>query len=184
MQFASNDLSIQVLSRVLGQQMTAVGRGAEQHVVGRGADRAVQHRLKRLIAGITGLERQIVAVEQKPLGPTVQGFHDFGQIEQVVLVHFDQPQTLVGVLLKQGFDQRRFAGTTRAPQQDVVVRLTRQELANVQIQGSLLAVDPAQVRQAQSMGMPHRLQIAALAKPPPAKCSATFPIGDFRGQRQ
>ena len=57
-------------------------------------DRAVEHHLERLVAGLARVEREIVAehdeAERRPCEPV----RDVGQVDQVGLVDFDEAQPL------------------------------------------------------------------------------------------
>ena len=81
--------------------MAAVGRDAQHHIVQGGADGAVQHRFKRLVTGIVGGKRQIVAKQHKAFRALVQRFDDGGKVDEFLLVHFDQAQTLASVFIQQ-----------------------------------------------------------------------------------
>ena len=105
MQLAIDQLALLVLAQVFRQQVAAIGGGAEQHIIGRGADRTVEHRFERLVAGIIGLEGQIIAVEQEALGTAKQRFNDLRQVEQIMPVDLDQAQALPGVFVEQRLDQ-------------------------------------------------------------------------------
>jgi hypothetical protein len=101
-----------------------------------------------------------------------------------VLVHLDQPQAPVGILVEERLDQRGLAGTARAPQQDVVAGMPGQELPDIQIERRFLAVDPAQIGQPQPVRMPNGLQITALVPPTPAERPVAFPVRRERRFRQ
>ena len=62
-----------------------------------------------------------------------------------MLVDLDESQPLVGVAVQKGVDERRFAGTTRPPEQHVVGRKTAHELLRVCFDERLLPIDVQQV---------------------------------------
>ena len=181
MQFAFDQPSVFVLPLIFRQQMAAVGGGAQQHIVRRNADRTVQHRFKRFVTGVVGFKRQIVAIKQEPFGPVKQRFNDIRQVQQILLIDFDQPQPLIRVFIQHRFDQRRFPRPACPPQQDMIKGTPRQELPNVQIQRGFLPVDAAQIGQPQLVRMAHQLEIAALAEAPPAAGAPLPPVRRLQG---
>src|SRR3546814_7539650 len=102
--------------------MPASRRGVDKHVLARGTDRAVQHRLQRLVARLAFLERQIVAENNKALGPPADQIDDVAQIAHVGLVDLDKAQSLVAVRSQHGLDQRAFPLAACAGPQPVVGR--------------------------------------------------------------
>ena len=58
-------------------------------------------------------------------------FDDLRQIDQVVFVHFDEPQSLRGIAIEHAFHQRRLAGAARTGEQDVVGALAGDKLAGI-----------------------------------------------------
>jgi len=90
MQLALDEAGILIFAQIFRQQVAAVGGRAQQHVVRGGADRAVQHRLQRLVTGIVRLKRQVVAINEESLRAFKQRINDVRQIQQIMLFHFDQ----------------------------------------------------------------------------------------------
>src|SRR3546814_13056632 len=62
-------LGAEVFAHVFRHQMPAIRRGVDKQVLARGPDRAVPHRLQRLVARLAFLESQIVAQNKKALWP-------------------------------------------------------------------------------------------------------------------
>jgi hypothetical protein len=80
--------------------MAAVAGGIDQHIGWR-RDRAIQHGLHGLVAGLALFEAQVVAVDDELLGPAGDHVDDVGQIGQIGLVHLDQAQALGRVACRQ-----------------------------------------------------------------------------------
>ena len=150
----------QVVLHLLGQQVAPVGRRVHKHVVRRRRDRAVQHRLQRLVAGLALVEAQVVAVDDEALGPAFDQRDDVGQVDEIGLVHLDQAQALRRELVQAGLDQRTLAGAARAGQQHVVGGAAGDELRGVGAQALLLRVHFLQVGQRDRRDVAHRFQHA------------------------
>jgi len=159
----------EILAHVLWQQVAAVGRSVDQHVLRRCVHGAVEYRLERFEARIIGLEGQIVAEEKEAFGPVVNPVDDVRQVDELGLVDLDDPQPFARVLIDERFDERRLAGTARAPQQRVVRGQTPDELTRVANELLLLTLDSLQVVEANAVGMVHGLHVAAAAMSAPSE---------------
>ena len=153
----------EVVLHLLGQEMSAVAGGVDQHVVAGLRDRAVEDGLQRLVAGLALVEAQVVAVDDEALRPLGDQVHEVRQVGEVRLVHLDQAQALVGEGVQAGLDQRAFARAARAGQQHVVGGAAGDELRGVAQQALLLRVHFLQVGELERRDVAHRLQHAALA---------------------
>src|SRR2546429_394451 len=111
---------------------------------------------KRRVFG--AVEAQVAAEQQKARGAPGDLVDDLRQINEIVLLHLDQPQALLGVLVQQAFDDGRFAGAARAGEEHVVRRLRLHELARILLDALDLLVDAAQVRKLDAMHLTHRVQ--------------------------
>ncbi len=185
--FAGVDLAIlemlvaQVLLQILGHEMPPVGGGVDQHVVGSRADRAIEHRLERLVARLAFLERQIVAEHDETLGTICEQVGEFGQIDQIGLVHLDETQPLAREFVQTGLDQGRFARAARAGDEYIVSRLALHELAGIALDLAALIFDTDQIVVSDGRELVHGHQLLAPALADPAKGDRRRPVG--LGQR-
>ena len=67
MDLVADVLGLEVLVHVLRHQVAAVGGRVDQQVLGGRRDRAVEHHLERLVAGLVAVERQVVAEQDEAL---------------------------------------------------------------------------------------------------------------------
>jgi hypothetical protein len=155
-----------VLVEELRHQMPPVGGRVEEHVVRLGPHRAVEHALEHLVGRLPFLEREIVDEDDETLGPSLEAGEQIGQIDQIGLLHFHQPQPPIGVLGEQRLHEGRLPRATRAREQHVVRRTSGQELLGVAHHARLLRLDVLEIVEPQAMRPPHRLQHAAPAHPP------------------
>jgi hypothetical protein len=133
------------------------------------------------------VERQVVAEHQVALGAPGDAVGDLGQVDQVVLLDFDQAQALLVVLVEQTLDDGRLAGAARARQQHVVGGPALEELPRVLLDLVDLRADALQVRQAHAVHVAHGLQPPTRVEPgslAPAKSDARTPVGGGRRRWQ
>ena len=165
--------------------MAPVAGGVDQHV-GRGrSHRAVQNGFERLVAGLAIVKAQVIAKDDEFLGPPGHHVHDVGQIDQIGLVHFNQPQALGRKSVQAGFDEGGFAGAARAGQQHVVGAAPGHKLRGVALDFFFLRVDLFQVVQRHAAHVAHRLQRAmAAAALAVAPGNGSGPVGRRQRLRQ
>ncbi len=183
MDFLADVPVLEVFLHELGHQVAAVRGRVDQAVFRRGGDRAVEHHLQRLVAGLVGLEGQVIAVQDVAFGARVNQFDDVRQVGQVTLFDLDQAQAARGVLVQQRLDQRRLAGAPRARQQHIVGRQALDELPGVALDQRFLVVDAPQVAQVDAMHLVDRLQRPLPRLPAPAECDRRLPV-HRRGRRR
>jgi len=131
------------------------------------------------------LERQVVAKQNEPLGPPRHLVHDVGQIDEIVLFHLDQAQTLAVELVEHGLDERGLARAPRAGQKRVVGSSAFDELARVLLDQCLLAVHAVEVRKPDAVQICDGLDKGTARGLAPAESDARLPIhGARRGREQ
>ena len=146
--------------------MAPVGGRVEEHVVRLGPHRTVEHALEHLVGRLPFLEREIIDEDDETLGPSLEAGKYVGQIDQIGLLHFHQPQPPIGVLGEQRLDQGRLPRAARAREQHVVRRTPGQELLGVAHHARLLRLDVLEIVEPQAMRPTHGLQHAATAHAP------------------
>ena len=77
----------------------------------------------------------------------VQVLYDIGKVDEVVTFDFDQPQSIIGVGIKNSLDERRFSRSTRAPKQGIIGRESAQELPRIAYEFIFLVIDVMEVVQ-------------------------------------
>ena len=176
----------EILGKVLGQQVAAIGRRIDQHV-GRGTgDRPVEHHLERLVACLARVEAQVVAEDDEAVGLRLEVLGDVGKIDEVGLVDLDQAQAARRIAGKHRLDERAFAGAAGARQQHVVGRQSGNELPRILVDRLFLRVDGNEVRERDRMRMRHRLQRASAIALAPARRGDLLPVrvGSRGGQQR
>src|SRR5436190_1209965 len=93
--------------------------------------RPLQRLLERDVSVLGAVEREIVAEEKEALLARRDQIDDVRQVDEVVLLHLDQPQALPGILVEQALHDRGFTGAARAREEHVVRGLAVDELARV-----------------------------------------------------
>ena len=155
-----------VLMEEFRHEMAPVGGRVEEHVVRLGPHRTVEHALEHLVGRLPFLEREIIDEDDETLGPSLEAGKYVGQIDQIGLLHFHQPQPPIGVLGEQRLDQGRLPRAARAREQHVVRRTPGQELLGVAHHARLLRLDVLEIVEPQAMRPTHGLQHAATAHAP------------------
>ena len=179
---------VEVFTHVFRHQVAAVGGGVDQQVVRHAGDGTIQYTFQRLVAGVAGFEGQIVAENDETLWPAGNQVDDVRQVDQILFIHFNQAQALVGIAIQHGFHQRGFARAARAGQQYIVGCAAGHELACVLLDALRLFVDSLQIVQTDAMRFGHGQQassarLAGIALP--AKSHGGIPVGrcGWRGQQ-
>ncbi len=176
MQFAVNVLPVDVVTFLLGHQVTTIGGRIQQHVVRRLLQRAIKHTFEHAIIALARLERQVIAEQHKALRQLVQLLDHTRQVAQVIAFDLDQTQTGRGVLGQQSADQGRLAGAARTPQQGMVGRQPVDELTGIAAQLIALQVDADQIGQACIQAHLQRHQVTAAAFLHPARGQCLRPV--------
>src|SRR3546814_6480544 len=104
---------------------------------------------------------------------------DVGQIAEIILVYFDQAQTLIRILIQARLDQRGLPGAARTRQQHIISRQTLHKLSGILFYQRLLRADNMQIAERDWRQMFNRLQMPLRiisARFSPAKCN-TCKIG-------
>ncbi len=135
---------VRVVARLLGHQMAAIRRRVHEHVRQIARDGAVEHCLELLVTGLAGLERQVVAEHDVPLGPRTHQLDDRRQVAQPLLADLDQPQPVRRERVQARFHDRRLPGAARAGQQHVIGREPAHELPRVPFDDRHLTLDVPQ----------------------------------------
>gem|GEM_PF-2592873 len=140
-----------VLHHVARQQVATVGGGVEDDVLRASLDAAFEHSLQRLVGGVVGVERQVVAEDDEPVRIGLEQRHQGRQALDVLAVDLHQLQragTVAGQphvgLGVDGLDEGGLAHAARAPQQGVVGGQAAGEALGVLRQHVAHAVDAAQ----------------------------------------
>ena len=106
MYFFAHVFVFEIFLHELGHQVPAVRRRIDQAILGRSSDRTIQNNFERLIAGLVRLERKIIAIQYKTFGAIADDVNDFRQIDQILLLDFDQAQSARRILGQQRLDER------------------------------------------------------------------------------
>ena len=180
MDLVADVLGLEVLLHVLRHQVAPVRGGVDQQVLGGGRNRAVERHLERDVAVLGAVEGEVVAEHEEALRPPRHLVGDLRQVDEVVLLHLDQAQALLVVLVEQALDDGGLARAARAGEQHVVGRPALDELPRVLLDLRDLRVDALQVGQPHAVHVAHRLQPAARVEaggPAPAEGDARVPVG-------
>ena len=176
MHLVADVLRLEVLAHVLRQQVAPVRGRVDHDVARRTRDRPVERDLERLVAGLAGVEGEVVAEDDEALGPALDALDDVRQVDEVRLVDLDQPQAARRVLREHRLHQRRLAGAARAGEQHVVGRPAGDELARVAVDRLLLRVDRDELREIDGVRMRDGMQEAAAAALAPARRRDAAPV--------
>src|SRR5205085_10376454 len=125
--------------------------------------RAIERHLERDVAILGAVEAQVVAEKEKALLARRDLVDDLRQVDKIVLFHLNEAQALLAVFVEQALDDRRLAGAARAGEEDVVRRQPGEELPRVLLHALDLALDAAQVGEANAMQLAHRLQVNSVS---------------------
>ena len=112
-----------------------------------------------------------------PLGDLVD---DIGQIDEILLFHFDHAQAAPRVLVQQRLDERRLSGAARAGEEHVFRGETCNELARILFHEALLIVDALEILEIDAMHVRHRFDRGAPVALAPPKRGRGFPVGRSR----
>ncbi len=181
LQLAVDVLAAELVVLEMGQQVAAVGGHVDEYVLRCPVDRTVEGALEHFIAQLTDLETEIVAQQDIAIGFVGDGGEDLGDVDEILLLHLDDAQSLVGELIEQRLDQRRLAGAARTPHQGVVRRQPGDELAGVAHQGLLLLLDAEQFVERDLVGDADRLEIARKGMTSPVGRHAGRPVHGLDG---
>src|SRR5918993_5843456 len=114
--------TVATFGEALPDQVPAVGGRVEPDVLGWLFDAAFEERLESLVLDLVLLEGEVVDEENEtPPTPAKDLEHDL-QLRQVLLLHLDQPQPQVRVLVHDSFDGGGFTRPRQAVQERVVGR--------------------------------------------------------------
>src|SRR5467141_4492401 len=178
-------LGLEILLHVLGHKLPPVRRRVDEEILGSRCNRAVEHDLERLVArGLRELERQVVAKQDKPLGPPRHLIDDIGEIDEIVLFHFDEAQALWVEFVEHGLDERGLPRATRTGQERVVGGSALDELARVLLDQRPLAIDAVEIRKSDTVQVCDGLDKAAARRLAPAESYALVPVDWTRCRRE
>src|SRR5512141_1408090 len=173
-----------VVAVVRGGQVPPVGRHVDQDVLRRRVHRAVEGALQHLVARLPRLEGEVVGEEDEFMGEALPFAHDGGEVDEVVLIHLDDPKSLGGVRMEERPDERRFPGAARPPQKDVVRGEASKELPGVLLHHPFLLLDTEQVREVEGLDVPDRFEVSREGALPPVRGDALRPVDPGHGTRQ
>src|ERR1700682_4503380 len=125
--------------------MPPVGGRIEDDVLRPALYAALQRRLQRLVGGVVGVKRKIVAEQDEAMARIAQECHQLRQGLDVLAVNFDELQGLFRRLVHPGMhrlDQRALAHAARAPEKNVVRRESAGESLGILEKKITNPVDP------------------------------------------
>ena len=159
-----------VLHHVARHHVPAVRGRIEEDVGGPALDPALERGLERLIGRIAGVERKVVAEDDKAVGRLAQRAHQRRQALDVLAMDLDQLEAAGDALLAvdrgmRRLDQRRLAHAARAPQQRIIGGQGAREAAGVFDQEVAHPVDAAQERDVDPVDAQNGRQRAAVGAP-------------------
>ena len=99
MDFFADAARFQVFLEIFRHQVAAVRGGVNEHVLRRRGERTVERDLERLVGGIAGVEREVVAKDDEALGTLFDEFDDQRQIDEVALVDLDDAQSFFRIFI-------------------------------------------------------------------------------------
>ncbi len=157
-----------VVDHVARHQMAAVGGGVEQDIVRPALEPALQHGLERLVAGVAGIEAEVVAEQEAAARLPGQQLEQEGQAVDVLAVDLDQGEAAgrgqVDPALDR-LDQRALAHAAGTPQQGIVGGQAAGEALGVGEQDVAHPVDADQQLERHRRDLGHGAQLAPARLP-------------------
>src|SRR5918999_2775279 len=114
--------AVATFGEALPDQVPAVGGRVEPDVLGRLFDAAFEERLESLVLHLVLLEGEVVDEENETPATLAKDLEYLLQLREVLLLHLDQPQPLVSVLVHDSLDGGGLSGPRQAVQERVVGR--------------------------------------------------------------
>jgi len=137
-------------------------------LAGRPLDPAFQNGLQRFVAGVGGIEGEVVAEQQAAPLLTAQPRQELGQRGKILAMNFDEGDGALCLGVHggmHGLDQGTLAGAARSPEQGIVGRQALGESPRVVEQDIAGPIDAAQQVEIDAADLGNSLEPGAVGMP-------------------
>src|SRR5262245_54460144 len=158
-----------VLRGAFRQEVAAVARGDDTDVAGRGDEAALERGLELAVAGVAGVEGEVVAEEEEALRRAAQRRQHAREVDEVLLVDLDDAEPAPAEAREESAYRRRLARPALPEEEHVVGREPAHELLDVLDQPRDRALDADEVVEVEERRGLDRNQAARSAPSVPAE---------------
>src|SRR5262245_59449556 len=134
-----------VLRGAFPQAVAAVARGDDTDVAGRGDEAALERGLELAVAGIAGVEGEVVAEEQEALRRAAQRRQHAREVDEVLLVDLDDAEPAAAEAREEPAHRGRLARPALPEEEHVVGREPAHELLDILDQPCYRALDADEI---------------------------------------